>query len=109
MTTAVPLKDLLHEKGPGVYLAVAERADVRQDEYAEPATNWVLVSNLGLATYKGTDGLAVNVRSLADGKPLPGVAVQLYARNNGELTAATSDAEGIARISGGMLRGRGGD
>ena len=109
VTTAIPLKDMLREKGPGIYLAVAERSDLRQDEYAEPATNWVLVSNLGLAAYKGTDGLAVNVRSLADGKPLPGVAVRLYARNNGELAEAISDTGGIARISGGLLRGRGGD
>src|SRR6516162_4395961 len=57
VTTAIPLKYLLHEKGPGIYLAVAERGDLRQDEYAEPATNWVLVSNLGLAAYKGTDEL----------------------------------------------------
>jgi uncharacterized protein YfaS (alpha-2-macroglobulin family) len=109
VTTAIPLKDLLREKGPGVYLAVAERSDLRQDEYAEPATNWVLVSNLGLAAYKGADGLAVNVRSLANGKPLPGVAVQLYARNNGKLSEATSDTGGIAHIPGGLLRGRGGD
>ena len=109
VTTAIPLKDMLREKGPGIYLAVAERSDLRQDEYAEPATNWVLVSNLGLAAYKGTDGLAVNVRSLADGKPLPGVAVRLYARNNGQLAEATTDTGGIARIPGGLLRGRGGD
>jgi uncharacterized protein YfaS (alpha-2-macroglobulin family) len=109
VTTAIPLKDMLHEKGPGVYLAVAERSDLRQDEYAEPATNWVLVSNLGLAAYKATDGLAVDVRSIADGKPLPGIAVGLYARNNGELAEATSDTGGIARIPGGLLRGRGGD
>jgi alpha-2-macroglobulin len=109
VTTAIPLKDMLREKRSGIYLAIAERADLRQDEYAEPATNWILVSNLGLAVYKGTDGMAVDVRSLADGKPLPGVAVRLYARNNGELAAATSDAGGIARIPGGLLRGRGGD
>ena len=109
VTTAIPLKDMLREKGPGIYLAVAERSDLRQDEYAEPATNWVLVSNLGLAAYKGTDGLAVNVRSLADSKPLPGIAVRLYARNNGQLAEATTDTGGIARIPGGLLRGRGGD
>jgi uncharacterized protein YfaS (alpha-2-macroglobulin family) len=109
VTTAIPLKDMLREKGPGIYLAVAERGDLRQDEYAEPATNWVLVSNLGLAVYKGADGLVVNVRSLADGKPQPGVTVQLYARNNAELAEANSDAGGIARIPRGLLRGRGGD
>src|SRR6266851_1570733 len=109
VATAIPLKDMLREKGPGIYLAVAERGDLRQDEYAEPATNWVLVSNLGLAAYKGSDGMAVEIRSLADGKPLPGVAVRLYARNNGELAQATSDGGGIARIPGGLLRGSGGD
>ena len=109
VTTAIPLKDMLHEKGPGIYLAVAERTDLMQDQYAEPATNWVLVSDLGLAAYKGTDGLTVDVRSLADGKPMTGVVVGLYARNNGELAVATSDAGGIAKFPGGLLRGRGGD
>jgi hypothetical protein len=109
VTTAIPLKDMLHEKGPSIYLAVAERTDLMQDQYAEPATNWVLVSDIGLAAYKGTEGLAVDVRSLADGKPISGIAVRLYARNNGELAAATSDAGGIAKFPGGLLRGRGGD
>jgi alpha-2-macroglobulin len=109
VATAIPLKDILHEKGSGIYLVVAERSDLMQDEFATPATNWVLVSNLGLAAYKGTDGMAVDVRSLADGKPLAGIAVGLYARNNGELAGATSDTGGIARIPGGLLRGRGGD
>src|SRR5260370_17386936 len=109
VTTAIPLKDMLHEKGPGIYLAVTERTNLMQDQYAEPATNWVLVSDLGLAAYKGTDGLAVDIRSLTDGKPMTGVAVRLYARNNGELAAVTTDAGGIARIAGGLLRGSGGD
>src|SRR6516225_1950587 len=109
VATAIPLKDMLREKGPGVYLVVAERTDLPQDQDAEPATNWVLVSDLGLATYKGADGMAVDVRSLANGKPLRGVQVRLYARNNGELASATTDADGIARIAGGLLRGRGGD
>src|SRR4029077_3512136 len=54
--TALPLKDMLHEKGPGIYLAVAERTDLMQDQYAEPATNWVLVSDIGFAALQGTAG-----------------------------------------------------
>ena len=69
----------------------------------------MLVSNLGLTTYSGSDGLAVAVRSLADAKPVKGVTLKFYARNNGELATATTDAEGLARIPGAMLRGRGGD
>src|SRR5205823_83891 len=49
------------------------------------------------------------VRSLAGAKPLPGVALKLYARNNGELASVTTDAEGLARIPGGPLHGSGGD
>jgi alpha-2-macroglobulin len=109
VATAIPLKDMLREKGPGVYLVVADRSDLMQDEFVTPATNWVLVSDLGLAAYKGTDGLAVNVRSLASGKPLPGISIRLYARNNGELGSSATDSEGIARITSGLLRGRGGD
>src|SRR5215813_9859105 len=109
IATAIPLKEMVHEKGPGIYLVVAERTDLPQDQSAEPATNWVLVSDLGLAAYKGADGLAVDVRTLDEGKPLRGILVKLYARNNGELSSVTTDADGIARIPGGLLRGRGGD
>jgi alpha-2-macroglobulin len=109
VATAIPFKDILREKGRGIYLVVAERSDLMPDEYAAPATNWVLVSDLGLTAYKGADGIAVDVRSLNDGKPLSGIAIRLYARNNGELAAATTDSEGVARIPGGLLRGRGGD
>src|SRR5262245_57105668 len=106
---AIQLKDMLRENVPGAYLVAAQHSDLMQDEFVTPATNWVLVSDLGLAAYKGADGMAVDVRSLATGKPLSGVAVHLLARNNGELSAVTSDAAGIARIPGGLLRGRGGD
>jgi uncharacterized protein YfaS (alpha-2-macroglobulin family) len=109
IATAIPLKEMVHEKGPGIYLVVAERTDLPQDQSAEPATNWVLVSDLGLAAYKGADGLAVDVRALAEGKPLRGIQVKLYARNNAELSSGTTDADGIARILSGLLRGRGGD
>jgi uncharacterized protein YfaS (alpha-2-macroglobulin family) len=53
--------------------------------------------------------MAVAVRSLADAKPLAGVTLRLYAHNNGELGSATTDAGGVARFAGGLLRGKGGD
>src|SRR4051812_27465116 len=109
VVTAIPLKDMLRDKGPGVYLAVVERADGREGQPQQPAANWVLVSNLGLTSYSGTDGMAVAVRSLADAKPIAGVKLRLLARNNGELAAAETDKDGLARIPGGMLRGKGGD
>jgi uncharacterized protein YfaS (alpha-2-macroglobulin family) len=109
VVTAIPLSDILRDKGPGVYLAIVDRPDAKADDDRAPATNWVLVSNLGLTSYTGSDGMALEVRSLADAKPVPGVALKLYARNNGELAAVTTDADGLARIPGGMLHGSGGD
>src|SRR5712691_2461344 len=109
VVTAIPLGESLRDKGPGVYLAVVERADLKPDDERQPATNWVLVSNLGLTAYTGAGGVDVAVRSLADAKPLAGVALRLYARNNGELASVTTDAGGIAHIDGGLSRGSGGD
>src|SRR5665213_520872 len=109
VSTAIPLKDVLKDNGPGVYLAVVERADVKEGDDTQPATNWILVSNLGLTTYSGSDGMAVAVRSLADAQPVPGVTLRLYAHNNTELGAATTGTDGIARFAGGLLRGKGGD
>lgn len=109
VVTAIPISQILKDKGPGVYLAVVDRADQKPDDERSPATNWVLVSNLGLTAYTGKDGMDLAVRSLSDAKPLSGVKVQLYARNNGELASITSDAAGVAHIAGGLLHGKGGD
>jgi uncharacterized protein YfaS (alpha-2-macroglobulin family) len=111
VTTAIPLKDMLRDNGPGVYLAVVERPDLRPDDSDSdhPATNWVLVSDLGLTAYSAADEMVVAVRSLATARPVAGVAIRLYARNNGELASATSDGDGLAHIPGGLLRGGGGD
>src|SRR3954468_1080866 len=109
VTTAIPLKDMLRDNGPGVYLAIVERPDRRPDDGERPATNWVLVSDLGLTAYTATDEMTVAIRSLATAAPVPGVTVRLYARNNGELASATSDADGLAHIPGGFLHGSGGD
>lgn len=109
VVTAIPLKSILKDKGPGVYLAAVERADLRENDVSEVATNWVLVSNLGLTVYSGGDGMTLAVRSLADAKPIAGVSLRLYARNNGELAAVSSDADGLARVPAGLLKGNGGD
>ncbi|HEX5318023.1 MAG TPA: alpha-2-macroglobulin [Stellaceae bacterium] len=109
IVTAIPLKDILKDKGPGVYLAAVQRSDIKHIDDTSPATNWVLVSNLGLTAYTGADGMDVAVRSLADARAMPNVTLRLYAHNNGELATAKTDAEGIARFPGGMLRGKGGD
>ncbi len=109
VVTAIPLTQILRDKGPGVYLAVVDRADLKEGDERSPATNWILVSNLGLTAYSGSGGMDIAVRSLSDAKQLAGVALKLYARNNGELASLTTDAAGVAHIAAGLLHGSGGD
>ncbi|MGH7092129.1 MAG: MG2 domain-containing protein, partial [Stellaceae bacterium] len=81
----------------------------KDSDDAQLATNWVLVSNLGLTAYTGSAGMVLAVRSLADAQPVPGVTLRLYARNNSALTTVKTDADGLARIPGGLIHGNGGD
>ena len=115
VTTAIPLAQMIKDKSPGLYLMVASRPGLSDndlygsDSYGLFATNWVLISDLAITTYTGLDGMTVSVRSLASARPLSDVAVKLYARNNGELAAAKTDGDGLARLPAGALNGSGGN
>lgn len=106
--TAIPISEILRETQPGIYIVAAEPIQEDPDNYENRATQWLVVSDLGLFTLRGTDGLHVFVRSLASAKPLAGVTLGLYARNNGELSKAVTDGKGYARFEPGLLRGDGG-
>ena len=73
------------------------------------ATQWFVVSDLGLAAFTGNDGLHALVRSLSGAGPMAGVRLRLVARNNEILGQATTDAGGYARLEPGLLRGTGGN
>ncbi|MGO8557611.1 SpaA isopeptide-forming pilin-related protein, partial [Rhizobium ruizarguesonis] len=64
-----------------------------------------LVSDIGVTTYAGTDGLNVFTRSLASAKPISGVELQLLAKNNEVLGTATTDENGRATFTAGLIRG----
>ena len=74
-------------------------ADRRSDDDDEgggaTATQWFVVSDLGLTAFSGRDGVHVFVRSLASAAPLDGIAMRLVARNN-EVLATKSDREPTA-------------
>ena len=78
------------------------------DDWETVPTQWFVVTDLGLATLQGADGLHVFVRALSSAEPRAGVEVTLVARNNEVLGTAVTDAEGRARFDPGLLRGRGG-
>lgn len=115
--TLLPLKTVLPETKPGVYVLTARPPrkqapgsgdDDDEYDYDVHATQWLVVSDLGLTVLRGADGLHVFVRSLETGRPAPNVELRLLARNNTELATATSDAEGRVRFDPGLLRASGG-
>ncbi len=107
MTTRLPMNEVVGGLEPGIY---ALRAAIPgADPYDSPAaTQWFVVSDLGLATMAGTDGLHVFLRALGSADPREGVEVTLISRANAVLGTAQTDAMGYARFAPGLMRGTGG-
>lgn len=108
VTTAIPLDDIGLEVKPGVYAMTARSRSDTENRWGPLATQWFIVSDLGLSTLSGADGVTANVRSLASAKALADVSVRLVAINNEILGETQTDADGIARFGRGLTRGRGG-
>lgn len=106
--TDLPLPEALLAN-PGLYvLAASDSKADETTEWQERATQWLVVSDIGLTAYQGEDGLTLAVRSLKTGEPQSGVELVLYARNNSPLSRQISDARGLAYFAPGLVRGEGG-
>jgi alpha-2-macroglobulin len=108
VTTAVPVGALVSELKPGIHVLTVRPRNA-PDEGDSLATQWFLVSDLGLTTLAGNDGLHTLVRSLSSAQPLGRVEVRLVAVNNEILGRAVTDKDGHARFDPGLLRGTGGN
>ncbi|NEX18936.1 alpha-2-macroglobulin [Thiorhodococcus mannitoliphagus] len=108
VTTAVPVGALIQDFQPGIYAMTARPSKAAKDDDNQ-ATQWFIVSDLGLAAFSGNDGLHAMVRSLSTAKPLAEVALRLVAVNNEILGRARTDAAGYVRFEPGLLRGKGGN
>ncbi len=112
VTTAFPVLKATGPLQPGVYLLrAAPHADAAKtdDSDEQSATQWFVVSDLGLTALSGEDGVTAVVRSLATAAPLGGVELRLVARNNEVLAAKRTDGTGTVRFDPGLSRGTGGD
>lgn len=105
ITTRLPLGEVLAGMEPGAY---ALNAQVPGDDEADPATQWFILTDIGMTTMQGTDGLHVFLRGLGDAQPRKGVTVELLNRANRVLGTAVSDAEGYVTFDAGLTRGSGG-
>jgi alpha-2-macroglobulin len=109
VTTSFPLDEALKNRTPGVYVMVASPVGSRIEDWDSKATQWLLVSDLGITTLSNQSGLSVFVRSLNSAKALAGTEVSLIARNNALLGKAKTNEFGLASFDGGLMRGTGGN
>jgi uncharacterized protein YfaS (alpha-2-macroglobulin family) len=108
VTTAFPVDQAVRDLAPGVYVMVAEAKGPKSDDYESLATQWFIVSDLGLTTYSGNDGIHVFVHSLATAEPRRQVDLRLMSRGNEILAARKTDTAGHALFEAGLTRGDGG-
>ncbi len=106
MTTRLPMGDVLADMPAGIYTLTA-RVEGKTPDDGAGATQWFVLSDLGLSTWKGNDGLTVAVRGLSDAGPRGDVEVSLISNANAVLGTARTDADGFAKFPSGLLRGTG--
>ncbi|MGO4671566.1 alpha-2-macroglobulin [Bosea sp. 2YAB26] len=116
--TAFPVLEAVGQLKPGVYVMFAKptggqaaqpSGDGDYDDGSTRATQWFVVSDLGLTSFSGPDGVHVLARSLANAAPIPNAVLRLIARNNEVLATARTDAKGYARFDAGLAKGQGGN
>ncbi len=106
--TGFPVDEALPQRRPGVYVMTATAKDAQLDSWSDRATQWFVVSDIGLSTYTGADGMSVFARSLATAEQSAGITLQLLARNNEVLGEAVTDDQGKAHFPSGYVRGQAG-
>ena len=107
VTTRLPLGEAIKGQTAGIYALQATVPGA--DPYDNPsAWQWFAVSDLGLTTMSGVDGLHVFVRSLGTAGAKEGLTVELLSAANDVLGEATTDAMGHAQFEAGLTRGTGG-
>ena len=108
VTTAFPVNSALGDLQPGVYVMTAAPKTPASDDDSQLATQWFIVSDLGISAFSGNDGIHVFVNSLASTDAVTKAEVRLIARNNEILATRKTDDSGHALFEAGLARGEGG-
>src|SRR6195256_51416 len=108
VTTAFPVDQALGDLQPGVYVMTAAAKGPASDDASSLATQWFIVSDLGLTAFSGNDGIHVFVNSLASTNAVTKAEVRLVARNNEILATRKTDDSGHVLFEAGLTRGEGG-
>jgi alpha-2-macroglobulin len=110
VTTAFPVDQAIGALKPGVYVMVAQPQELKgaSDDFGALATQWFIVSDLGITAFTGNDGIHVFVNSLATAEPKNALEVRLLSRSNEVLATRRTDAGGHAQFESGLASGEGG-
>ncbi len=108
VTTAFPVDEALGTLQPGVYVMTAAAKGPGSDDDGSLATQWFIVSDLGVTAFSGNDGIHVFVNSLASTDAVAKADVRLVARNNEILASRKTDNSGHVLFEAGLARGEGG-
>lgn len=110
VVTGFPVDQALGDLQPAVYVmtAAAKGPGSSSDDDGTLATQWFIVSDMGLTAFSGNDGIHVFVNSLASTAPVGKAEVRLVARNNEILATRKTDDAGHVLFEAGLARGEGG-
>jgi len=107
MTTRLPMGEVINDLPTGIY-ALQARVPGSDPYQNAAATQWFVLSDIGLATMSGTDGIHVFVRGLGDAEPRAGITVTLLSKANAVLAETVTDERGYALFADALARGTGG-
>ncbi len=108
VTTAFPITEAIGALQPGVYVMHAAAAGTTDDDSQQGATQWFIVSDLGLSAFSGNDGVHAFVHSLETAQGKGQVEVRLIARNNEILSTKRTNDAGYVQFEAALARGEGG-
>ena len=110
VTTAFPVDSALGDLKPGVYVIVAQPKELKDtdNDYGSQATQWFVVSDLGLTAFSGNDGIHAYVHSLATTDTKSGIELRLISRSNEVLATRRTDGNGHAQFEAALASGEGG-
>ncbi|MBX9804138.1 MAG: alpha-2-macroglobulin family protein [Alphaproteobacteria bacterium] len=109
ITKQIPLNAIVKDLKPGAYGIFVKDA-ASKDNYSSPsASQWVLVTDIGMTVFKGTTGLDINTRSLSTAQGMSKIDVHLLSYNNQILATQKSNPSGFVHFDAALLRGKGGN
>ncbi len=108
VTTSIPIDKALPSRKPGVYLLTGEASQGGNGNRDDIASQWFVISDIGLTTFSGNGNMRVITRSLSTAAPLANVELTLIAINNEILGTVKTNDQGEAVFDAGLTRGKNG-